>query len=1538
MGYIAPQDILNMIDWLQKNPHHPMLFYILPAVLACFDVVHPESIGGQVRDRISQDAKLISGVKKRLDVTTEWAEPGLKAVLLLKWTLFLTDTRHRNPALEDRPGFRTDELETQIWNAVQGDCFLYLARTVSLLHKKQGAYPPTSYAAPFLARSEHEPLVELPSEDFKPAILESFEALIRLLITHASSELRKIKQRQEDILLANARTDRSRLFRSSASQTQTRHPSHAASEATHHGPARNDIAMLFSLIGILYSALAPERGLQFWGGGFLEGQRLTYMDYVESTAGKLPAFLQWAVWSTQVKDVDMLIALYDMLAGLSKGQQCSELAYNFLARGGPEGGMAQSTSALGSGPAVSWGAVFGLLEQWTTAGSSSRSVQPTATTSQAGVSQFQQAPRAHHTQHLVLSQQDVLLAQAFLRLLSVVVTHSIAVRVTISGHARFRAIPTLVSLIPLSIPLELKGALFETLASFSLPGAGAAGVEICRSVWTLMERLELINVRAQTGAGASMPPVKGVEVELEEVESVHKLYPETIPFVKLLSTLIHTPKSIPSRDLIAEAGPLNTIPESLGHPHRQPGIGPYVSFVVDNVFARISQREYLRPTDRWRTNDLCLCFIERCLASFDLESLVTGPDELNVKSDALLQLAVHPGHDIMKRMLTHSSLQANILSYIVDGLDGFDKGLAEEEPFFRSAIVRVLRIVHRVLEIQDIFLDVFIPMLSNLEDTSVVGEVQPVSYYIRLDQSLLYVPQYVPAVATYVCYPAYPELMLLSIKILTALTTPSTALQLAAVIDRSVDSIRILDGFQSIMDAESLAPVELAETVAEESTGAGAPDIDEPSDALAQAIRLAVLDFFIQNTQPNKPYPNVAYLFLFGKAAAEDQIQDPAELGARRACIHSLLDIVNHGVPRLRNKAQRQRNQSAAAHALLVTLPALAERCYTVIYQLCKHPRTSDFTMRYLRTREEFFARHLAALPFKVPSALVEPYIEVQYNDASRVITTVPALRAFLRLRSIIFDLVALELHVLTNKGHLKSVTDLLDLLYGNEEAFVEEHRSNWEDEVFKPFHEVGQSHIRMIEFLQGLDFDWSDSLSVQPVTLEFLGQLNLSSCLRLDGSGCEIVDRAALIALLIGVRRVLHAQGRILTASHTQQLSTETTYILESCVIENHRREVQYATASCYESWRRLLDMTLVKCFDRIPYGCREVFLFDLLHVLPSALRSRNTHDAAAAILSEAVLSTLTKLREDRRRLILIHSPSAEASELPAERLYALLRDLLQCITDNNRNELVRGNLYASLVNYIHLITDTEHSSIGHDDTEGLGSSSVRGDSEDPLSLNNLASTYSTSAGPSHNGSSSLIDGSLSILRPAMERLVLLVCGDAIDGAEVWKTVAFVLLDSLSRLSASERQPLVHSVLSRAGFITGFVQGLKEANLRLQGILKPDPGGNSVSLLIDVAVYPLIDDLNPLYVYEAKMSLLVRMAQSRVGAEKLVESRLILVLADSDFVDARPEADQAFLGMFLYTLYATLLTMLQIEIVFYRRPSSGIISCWCLRFKLWQA
>ncbi|KAF8130085.1 hypothetical protein K438DRAFT_1999464 [Mycena galopus ATCC 62051] len=315
-------------------------------------------------------------------------------------------------------------------------------------------------------------------------------------------------------------------------------------------------------------------------------------------------------------------------------------------------------SSSASGPSVSWSVVFGLLYSWATSSSTNnnaRSAQPAqAFGGSLGMSGFNNPPPPPQPQTIPIGPKEVLLAQSFLCLLSNVVLNSVTVQIAVSGHVHFRAIPTLVSLIPLGIPLELKGVLFNTLAAFCQPGARAQGVEICKAVWTLMEHLKVINVRVGLSGGFSvnLPPVKGVEMELDEIGAPHRMYPATIPFLRLLSTLIHTPKRIALKDRVVDSGIINTIPESLGQPYRLPGIGSFITFVIDN------------------TNDLCLCFIERALASFDLEPLVRTSDDSQLKTDAIVALLIHPGYEVVKRLLTNSPLQSSVLTYVVEVWQG----------------------------------------------------------------------------------------------------------------------------------------------------------------------------------------------------------------------------------------------------------------------------------------------------------------------------------------------------------------------------------------------------------------------------------------------------------------------------------------------------------------------------------------------------------------------------------------------------------------------------------------------------------------------------------------------------------------------------------------------------------------------------------------------------------------------------------------------------------------------------------------------------
>ncbi len=814
-------------------------------------------------------------------------------------------------------------------------------------------------------------------------------------------------------------------------------------------------------------------------------------------------------------------------------------------------------------------------------------------------------------------------------------------------------------------------------------------------------------------------------------------------------------------------------------------------------------------------NDLCLAFVERCLASYNVEVLLTLAEDNQARKEVLKSLMTHPGFGLLQRILTTSPLQTSLLAYLIDGVQGFEQNLDDDEPLFRSTIIRILRIIHRVLEVQDVFLDVLVSLFAEIPAAAHI--TQPRSFYTRLDQALSFGSNFVPTIASYVTYHSHPEVALLSVKILNLLARSPAFSSLAVLLERSQDSDRIIAGYRQLLDVETLCGIDAAGSDEDKFTGAGAVESEIVAPGLPQAVRIAVLDLLAQNTRPGTPYPNMAHFLLLG-ATNVQQIQDPHALGAQRTCIHVVLDWVNMGIPR----THRNKNDGellSHTEPLFSVMPALAEHFYRVLHNLCMHRETSDFTMRYLRTREDFFVRQLAALPFQ-PISHPIPNIEVRYSNGSRVATTVEAFTSFLRLRSLVFDLVSLDLHILTNRGHLKGVSELLELIYGNEQRQLDV--ADWEDETFQITPAVGQPNLHIIEYVQSLCFDWADTLSVEPIELQLLGKLNLAACVLLDDKGCEIVDQAAVLALLTESRHILHMQGQIVTPIDLERLDAETVYVLESCAVENHQREVLFATTASFDSWRRLVDMTLVKCFARLPQDRREMMLSDLLQELPPIIRSGNVAESTAVLLSEVSLSLITKLREDWRSQKLLGSYSHSGS-LSSERLNGLLRSFLDCVLEY-RVELVRGNLYAALVNYFHLMAEDLNDAVSETKpsttTTRLLSSSVARD--ELLKRERQVTTPSWRPGGPASTTSS---GCLAVLKPVAERLVTTVSRDATDGTEVWKTVAYMLLDCLINLSRDDNHANILSTLVRHGFLRVFVQDIKDSDRRLQSVLKPEPG-----------------------------------------------------------------------------------------------------------------
>ncbi|KAG9095701.1 hypothetical protein FRC06_009514, partial [Ceratobasidium sp. 370] len=1419
-GELRASEVVRIVSWLAAvSPDEPIMVYVLTAALAAIDAT--TSLGSDLA---------FAGLMKSEFAKPNWRIPEIHAVLAIKWCLFLIEASNGDSSFEGTHGYSEGEIERVVTEAVRSDALRYLATILNLSRATDdisadtlGLDEITSPEWNLAARQDSSSPID---PTFYQYLLQQVDILVVAFVTNLSPVLRRMRHADEDTgHVLNISTTRGR---------QPDPHSRVVSYANQPPPApsRSSLADFFNLIAFVYADRPADSALRWWA---------------DSSDTRLYAFLRWAA---EARVPALLRPLYNMFGSLARGQGCATYAYNFFST---NGGQYKGGSASAGAGWCSWASLFSSLD-WLL-----NSV-PDQRRRDGGLMDTKAQP-------LPVDPDEIRSIMAFLRVLRVVARWSSAARAALVGNEQYRAVSVMLDLVRAHVALELKGRIFNTLAAFCETGTtgveenGAVTTEIVKLMWVHLERYEVLPVKADTGSGWRKS--RGVPAELEEIEGPARQYPATIAFIHLLNSLVRSPE---------------TVPDNLGSGHRVPGAGPYVRFVLDDVLLKAEQREYADPIDRWRMTEACLCFVELALEGYDVPGGLVDWGSTNpvvrAEQAAIVQRMVqHPGFGVLLRVLADERVRDVLLGIVSGGVANIESGV---DAYFGKCLVRTLRIISRVLKIQDGFIELLIPAARGLSLDIDIPTVIP-----TFDQMLLWRPDSVVRLASLINYEHADrdEVPLLSVRLMSALSQSNSfnTMETTAISSRRVSRLLGMlgrDGGESIVEGY----VRRLKIDAQE-------ELDAEDEEL-QPIRGEIVDFLLANTSTGAPAPNFAHLLLgfdIANVGSTMTIQDPRATGGKESCLHVLLALLGEGIPRLDRRSRRQSHHDQQP-PLFERHPVLAEKCYRLVHQLCQHALTFGTTIRYLRTHEDFFARQLAAIPMRPPAMEQTSNGSVRLSDNSVVQTTCSALTAFLRLRSWVLDLVSLELHIMTGVEQDPRAARILGLLFQKPTTETEGALTVFEEAMNMPA--PGQALMRVLELLESLAFQWADAITVDVVDLRLFGDLNFDSCLRADATGCQVVDAGALFALLTQQRRHLQRQGFLPTPEHHAQLKKESVYLLECCALENNRRQIAHARGAAYESWTRLCNVALTKCFDALPDDSRETILFDVLLALPPVVLS--AEPPTAILLCETLLSLVAKLRDDRHHQIVLQSIVDDplAATLPAERLNGLLSSIMDCTMQPGTSERQRGNLYAAMVHYVQLASTAEERDAGLKQNTSLTQSS---NGANPLARSLAASMsgtdemevvlFGTNPAPRRAVKSSGLEASaLGVLNKYVDRLVPLVCRDAVDGSDVWKTVAFTFMESLIRISRLEKQHRVLNIMARQGFLQHFIQSVAEADEPLVAVLKPEP-----------------ESLNALYVYEAKMSLLIKVAQTRQGADRLMDARILTVLTQCDFLNARPEKDIDF-------------------------------------------
>ncbi|GMK56981.1 hypothetical protein CspeluHIS016_0308210 [Cutaneotrichosporon spelunceum] len=945
-----------------------------------------------------------------------------------------------------------------------------------------------------------------------------------------------------------------------------------------------------------------------------------------------------------------------------------------------------------------------------------------------------------------MSHDEYLVADGWTRLLANVVRDS-----TIARGALLQIKPhplqTLFDVVNCDIATDLKAAVFEAINAFVERRGDSADDDVVARAVDNYERVTFADPTLDVREGTRVPQPIGWMQRMELAEQDLGLYPLTRAYIGFLTSLMPSEKTRVNGALRRGA-----------------------MYVIDRVL--LGSRPQASTAEQWSNYQTIMAFFDKALQTFDLTDL------LSPARGTAAALSDQPGFLILLRILSEPS----VFAPLADIVDGAVPMAPNRLRIANECLLRVLRIYHRILDIQLVFSDV---LLLTLQSTT--SFKRPLGFQ-SLDHLLLNRLSNVINIALSVGDPD-DAVSFVSLKIIAALAQSpvfssadmfhgvyaKVMNRLAGVIDSSDESIRIAQAFSSKLteEGEDISPKYIA-------LESNAVLRGENSDHLPILIRTAIVDMLVDNTA-DAVGPNIAHFLLgFDFRARELGLQDPRAPGSRRSCLQVILEQLNEKPP------------------IIQLHPVLAAKSAQLIYQLFAHPVTGPSAMAYTESYEGFPARQLGALPRTCPAVATDVVgLGVASTYTDEVETSADVLVAYLNYQR--FILASVGIQTFAFEGHGASSEYIAKQLFADEDDEGEDQRP--------PL---------LIDLLSNIDirFVEADTDAQLDKTLEFYYNFNFD---QYKQPGTDLFDLDVLARALKSTRRQLERQGAVIQGTSADAMAKEAQYILARLAFKNRQNEIFVAKGDFLEAWNEMLKVVLALLFHYVPEDRQEVLLFELLYAILDRM-SADLPPGVLDLLSEAALMSVHTLMTALSTL--------ESSNLPLDQMSAVLTKIIDAVLKPGTTEIVRGNLYASITQYLQIVPKDD---------------------------------------------SALRRSAISDLGARKDRFIPLLCRDAMDMRDVWKTECFSLLASIADLG--DHSILAPLITNR--FLAQFVRSIKDRELQLQECLVSDP-----------------DSLNAFWVYEANASFLTAYAGSPKGASELVDAGVFETLATCSFMGVSPFND----------------------------------------------
>jgi nuclear pore complex protein Nup205 len=802
------------------------------------------------------------------------------------------------------------------------------------------------------------------------------------------------------------------------------------------------------------------------------------------------------------------------------------------------------------------------------------------------------------------------------------------------------------------------------------------------------------------------------------------------------------------------------------------------AYVMDRVLLVPTVRRFGRETEQWEIIDSALAFVEKALLAYDPSELVSSDLVATQFAHRAKSLADEPGFTVLVRFIG----ERNVFGILANILDTTSSLPLPRPSIVTSTLQRVLRVYHRIFDLQEL-LSVQMQILS--EPRADAGDFKGPIETCSLDQYLLNHLANVNAIALLVG-DADPTVSYISTKLVCHLANSaifsqsdifgseytSSINRLAGIIDASDDSLRIAQGFCNRLQGQGEDLTSKAIEDVERHVLKG--EISSSSiESLPIAIRSTILDLLVEGTSGEGQGPNIAHFLLgFDFRTNDLSLQDSRSSDCRPSALDSILSQLMDG----------SEAGGASTTSLFALHPVLAAKSVRLVNQLFSNPLTGRSTISHALTQFGFSSGQLSSLPLHLPADNTDSADKgiASTSHLGAYETSATNLIAFLEYRRWVLSCVALE--TFTFGGYSADAADIALTIFG---ASTEAEADELDQD---------EQRLTLNDLLASVDIQWQEHAAETSHELEYF---NSFSAEKYKTAQWSYYDITSIERELRAQKRQYEQRGAVTPGNTTLAIEGEIKHILDRVQAVNRETEIAWAKGEFLSAWNECLKVSLSMLFRYVPEERQEVVLFELL----DSLLDRCDADLASGILenlSEAVLVSITTLVN-----ILLEF---DGQNLPVDRLSLILRKILDAVTRPGTTETSRGNLLAAISQYFQLLTSTPDIS---DDVSTIGSTR---DTSSPMRALHRATVRE--------------------LLTKKDRFIPILCRDAMDDRDVWKTECFALLGAVVSVCQSERDRAVLSPLTQMGALRLFVRDLKDREIPLQECLEPEAGKLSRSLV----------------------------------------------------------------------------------------------------------